>query len=149
MSNSSQSSLNVSAETPVIVTIDDDEVASSTTQPKINESQLAHELFESPVNGHRSCKQCGDRIKFNPKTKTALILHQKARHRREWDSACSVVKSGAMPSTVPHQIKLNQDAWNVWNQNQFEANLLRWIVKDQQSFKVVENEDFRSDDQYD
>jgi hypothetical protein len=55
-----------------------------------------------------------------------------------------VTTSGKTVTLVGTQPAITQGLFNINMQDQFDKAIIKWIIKDQQSYKVIEQPDFRS-----
>jgi len=112
----------------------------------LNKSRLADSLFEDEITpGLRKCKRCNTVIKTQKTSKGALINHYKSQHSNIWTEAQAALIIGNTEITKDIvQPTILQSLTGLINQDQFDSLLLKWIIKDQQYFSVVENEAFKS-----
>jgi hypothetical protein len=137
---------------PII--IDDENVFDNeTTTPtsnissnRVNEAKISETFFQEKKGDYRSCKTCGDSIKQLRSNKTSLVNHMKMKHADAWRAAIRTVQSGSSHSVTPTsgQTTLNDGVFGIVIQANFDEAMLRWIIKDQQSYAVIEHPDFRA-----
>ena len=130
------------------ITIDDDEPIQRFRHDNVNESRIADRLFHPIIGEHRRCMTCDTSIKQVKSNKTGLVNHLKAKHAAIWSDAIDTVRMGSAPSSVAgsgqQRIDDDEGLGGLIRQDRFDDACLRWIVKDQQAFSVVEHEDFRA-----
>jgi len=123
------------------ITIDDDDSINSSGTKFTSESNLVvSALFEPLQNGRRKCKQCDSSLKNVRGTKSGLVNHFKNLHKPIWDETIRVAKLGEVSTLVQGSMQpaITKSLLNVVVQDQFNDAILRWIIKDQQSYRVIE-----------
>lgn len=134
--------------------------------PGPKRKSLVWDVFESPVSGRVTCKQCSDSFKYNGNT-TTLLNHIKNKHpsvtveernisptsssTNESNTSTSVDSSHSLVSILnvePPQKRLRHTQTRLTvlkkiTQNSGDDALINLIVKDLQPFQIVENSGFQ------